>query len=63
MPTMTIVTPALPLLDGVRLAVAGFLARYQPTRQSYATDRRRSFFWCAQMETGIFSLQQGRLEL
>jgi hypothetical protein len=39
----TIVTPASPLFDEARLAVAGFLARYSgPTRRSYATDLRRS---------------------
>ena len=54
----TIVTPASPLFDEARLAVAGFLARYSgPTRRSYATDLRQFFSWCASVDLEIFELR------
>jgi integrase/recombinase XerD len=61
---ITIVTPASPLFDEARLAVAGFLARYSgPTRRSYATDLRQFFSWCASVELKIFELKRGHIEL
>jgi integrase/recombinase XerD len=50
MSATTIVPPCPPLFDEVRLAVAGFLARYSgPTRVSYSCDLRQFFAWCAQV--------------
>ena len=64
MPTTTIVTPAAPLFDEARLAVAGFLARYSgPTRKSYATDLRQFFSWCAETDLAIFDVGRGHIEL
>jgi len=60
----TIVTPASPLFDEARLAVAGFLARYSgPTRRSYGTDLRQFFSWCASVDLEIFELKRGHIEL
>ena len=56
----TIVTPASPLFDEARSAVAGFLARYSgPTRRSYATDLRQFFSWCARSNFEILELKRG----
>ena len=64
MSTTTIVSPTPTLFDEARLAVAGFLARYSgPTRMSYATDLRRFFSWCAQMDLQVFAVKRGHVEL
>ena len=55
MSATTIVPPAPPLFDEVRLAVAGFLARYSgPTRVSYSCELRQFFAWCALADLGVF---------
>jgi integrase/recombinase XerD len=64
MSATTIVPPCPPLFDDVRLAVAGFLARYSgPTRVSYSCDLRQFFAWCAQVDLSVFELKRGHLEL
>ena len=64
MSATTIVLPSPALFDEVRLAVAGFLARYSgPTRVSYSCDLRQFFAWCAQVDVSMFELKRGHLEL
>jgi integrase/recombinase XerD len=64
MSATTIVPSCPPLFDEVRLAVAGFLARYSgPTRVSYSCDLRQFFAWCAQVNLSVFELKRGHLEL
>ena len=63
-PTATIVTPAPPLFDEARLAIAGFLARYfDATRKSYACDLRQYFSWCSQCGLEVFAARRGHIEL
>ena len=64
MSATTVVPPAPPLFDEVRLAVAVFLARYSgPTRVSYSCDLRQFFAWCAQVDLGVVELRRGDLEV
>lgn len=61
--TTTITTVPRPLFDEAHLAVAGFLARYaQPTRRSYASDRRQYFAWCDSVDLGVFEAKRPHLE-
>ena len=59
-----LVAPSSPLFDDVRVAVAGFLARYSgPTRTAYASDLRMWMAWCATVGVPVFEAQRPHLEL
>ena len=59
-----LVSTAPPLIDEVRLAVGGFLARYSGnTRIGYASDLRGWFAWCAQVGVEPFAVLRVHIEL
>jgi integrase/recombinase XerD len=50
--------------DPVKLAVAGFLARYgEPTRTGYATDLKAWFAWCEQAGLHVLEVRRPHLEV
>ena len=56
--------PPPPPFDAVRLAVAGFLARYSGrTRDAYELDLRTFFTWCAQRQAAVFAMTRPHLEI
>jgi integrase/recombinase XerD len=60
------VTALVPFLDHdpVRLAVAGFLARYrEPTRSGYACDLRNWFAWCDGAGLDVFEVRRPHIEV
>ena len=62
--TTALATPVPPLFDEIRLAMAGFLARYSGvTRSSYAADLRYYLTWCANCGLAVFEVRRGHLEL
>jgi integrase/recombinase XerD len=49
--------------DGVRLALAGFLAGYRgATRDAYALDMRQFVTWCADQRLALFSARRSDIE-
>ncbi len=56
--------PERPLFAEIRLAVAGFLARYSdPTRTGYTHDLKSYFGWCEHHHLGVFEVRRGHMEL
>ncbi|HXX89161.1 MAG TPA: site-specific integrase [Acidimicrobiales bacterium] len=64
MTTTVLTTPARPLVDEARVALAGYLARYpETTRRSYASDLRQFFAWCDSVGLRAFDVRRAHLEL
>jgi integrase/recombinase XerD len=56
--------PERPFFDDIKLAVAGFLARYSdPTRTGYTHDLRSYFAWCERHGLTVFEVKRGHMEL
>jgi integrase/recombinase XerD len=59
-----LMAPQQPLCDDIRLAVAGFLARYSdPTRTGYTHDLKSYCGWCEHHQLGVFEVRRGHVEL
>jgi hypothetical protein len=51
-------------LDGTKLALAGFLARYrEPTAGSYRVDLRCDWRWCTDVDVDPLRITRAQLEL
>ncbi len=65
--TATNTAPALPELvfvDGERIGLAGFLARYTGlTRDAYALDLRQFVGWCERRALKLFAARRADIEL
>lgn len=62
--SMIVVIPEQLPPDDLRLAAAGFLARYSGrTRDAYALDLRTFFCWCAARGVAVFAMTRPHVEL